>query len=380
MHPTIRVKDIRDFADLEALQEDWNALLASTDNAVFSTWEWITCWWKHFGQKRQLRVLVAEEDSNVVAIAPLMLSEYRLMKIGTLRKIEFIGTPDSDVNNFLWLRRERDCLSLFLEYLVKRNDWDCLELGDVRQDSVLARHLSDLHPGPPWEWEERVASVSPYIELPNTFGELTDQLGSVMRHNVNRRSRRLAEKHKIEVQTSEDFGSLDKAMEVMFELHQKRRANVSNRPSTFAAPQTRDFHNDLAKQFAAKKWLALNFLTADGEPVATTYSFEYGQKTYVYQVGFDPRFSRYGVGTLLHLRNIEENIGRHLREYDFLKGDEAYKFSWPVSVRHGMELRLMKPNFLVRIHSLAEKEKRQLGKVLRRTDVRQMREKSDGDL
>lgn len=365
----IKVREIGSVADLEALHEGWNTVLqASAGNEIFSTWEWVTCWWKHFGEHRQLRVLVAEEGSRVIAIAPLMLSEHRFLNFGTLRKIEFVGTPHSDINNFLWLEHERDCLSLFLEHLAKRNDWDCLELRDVRQGSVLARLLSDLPVKSPWKFDERVSDTSPYIQLPHTFEELTSQMKGFT--TLNRQSRRLREKYSVNLQIYEDFESVDKAMETMFELHQKRRATISNEPSSFAVPQTRVFHKDLARLFAAKGWLALNFLTADDEPIATAYSFEYDKKTYAYQGGFDPRFSRYSVGTLLHLRNIEENIRRHLREYDFLRGNEAYKFQWPVRVRQSLEIRLAKRGLLVRAHWLAEKKKRQLGKVFRRTDVR----------
>ena len=367
----VRVRELNDIKDVARLYEDWSSLLASTDNALFSTVEWITCWWKHFGNTRQMRVLVAEEDSQTVAIAPLMLTEYKFMKFSKLRKIEFIGSPQSDYNSFILTENSSDCMRLFMKYLESVKGWHYLELRDVLEDSVSARLLGDDSVTPPWKLEKRVLTLAPYIVLPPTFESLLSQLRRKLRREIARLERRLKEDYQVELKTYREFSSINEAMDTVFELHERRRRSVSDEPSAFATPQTRAFHNELAASFAAKGWLNLNFLMADGEPIAAGYCFDYRGKTYAYQGGSDPRFDRYAVNTLLRLRVIEGSIQRGLREYDFLKGAERYKFNWPVQVRRSLAINFVRPSFIAKVLWTAEKKRRQLGHLLRRSEESQ---------
>ena len=361
------MRELEDIGDLEALHEHWNTLLASTDNAVFSTWEWAMCWWKHFGEGRRLRVLVAENGGRVLAIAPLMLSNYRYMRFGKLRKIEFLGSPQSDYNNLIVSENQSECIRLFVKHIEGLHDWDHLELRDVLEDSTSAKVLCDYSVTSPWRLEKRVLTLAPYIKLPPTFEELLSRLGRDSHHSMLRKERRLRERYQIDLKTYKDFSSVQEAMDVMFELHEKRRRNIGDTPSAFAAPRSRAFNSEIAAIFAAKGWLNLSFLTANEEAVAATYCFDYRGKTYGYQGGFDPRFSRYAVATLLHLRNIEGSIRRGLREYDFSKGAESYKFSWPVHVRRSLVIGLARRKLIAKALWVTEK-RRQLGQILRRVD------------
>jgi CelD/BcsL family acetyltransferase involved in cellulose biosynthesis len=367
-YSTIRVRELEDIRDVEALHEYWNTLLASTDNAVFSTWEWATCWWKHFGEGRRLRVLVAENGGRAIAIAPLMLSNYKYMRFGKLRKIEFLGSPQSDYNHLILSENQSECTRLFVKHIEGLHDWDHLELRDVLEDSTSARLLCDYSVTSPWRLDKRALPPAPYIILPPTFEGLLSRLRSGMRRHIARLERRLRERYQIDLKTYKDFSSVQEAMDVMFELHQKRRRSISDTPSAFAAPRTREFHSELAAVFAANGWLNLNFLTADDEAIAATYCFDYRGKTYFYQGGFDPRFSRYAVGTLLHLRNIEGSIRRGLREYDFLRGADAYKLSWPVHVRRSLAIGFARRKLLAKVLWVYSEKRRQLGQILRRVD------------
>ncbi len=52
-----------------------------------------------------------------------------------------------------------------------------------------------------------------------------------------------------------------------------------------------------------------------------------------YQSGMDPRYRRFSIGLLLIGAVIEAAILGHHTEFDFLRGDEAYKLKWANAVR-----------------------------------------------
>ena len=290
------------------------------------------CWWKHFGKGRELKILIAQENDRVIGIAPLVLSEYSFLHLGKLRKIEFIGSPHSDYNNFILLRRERECLKLFLDHFMKFRDWDMLELRDIRERSVSVNVLQELCNSQASKLKLRIDTLCPYINLPASIEVFVGRLSRNMRKNLRKRMRKLREKYKVEVKIQSDFGSVKEAMDVFFNLHQKRWSS-KGKPGAFASKAFRDFHLDVARIFGDKGWLALYFLTVNDAPIAAIYSFNYNQKKYGYLTGFNPNFGRYGVGNLLKMHVVEDGIKKGFNEYDLTRGFEPYKTDWATGVR-----------------------------------------------
>jgi CelD/BcsL family acetyltransferase involved in cellulose biosynthesis len=351
----LRIEELDSFSKLEDLRTIWNPILQrSEDNNIFSTLEWLSCWWKHFGNDRQLRILVAKEDDEILGIAPLMLSRYSFMHLGNMAKIEFIGSPDSDYNNFILLKKEKECLKLFLSYLMSQSDWDYLQLRDVHDESLSLRLLYEIRANQPWNLDFKVGTLCPYITLRNSFSELMNRLGPNMRANIRRQMRKLQKKYQVSIKTYTDFDSINKAMNTFFDLHQKRWT-AKGEPGAFSSKIIRDFHIDIAKRFAEKNWLSLYFLAVDDKSIAAEYSFCYDQKVYYYLSGFDPKYENYSVGNLLRSHIIEVYIQKGFKEFDLMRGygpyeHASYKANWANAVRKNYEVQLVRKGLFARIY------------------------------
>src|SRR5579862_1176368 len=94
----LRVQHVTSFEGLQELQPEWLALETRTSAGLpFQTWEWAVAWWQHLrednrGVRDQLRVCVVRDaDEQVVAIAPLILTERPSFGPVRLRQIQFMG-------------------------------------------------------------------------------------------------------------------------------------------------------------------------------------------------------------------------------------------------------------------------------------------------
>jgi CelD/BcsL family acetyltransferase involved in cellulose biosynthesis len=349
----LRVKEVGDF---QLLKEEWNGLLEKSllGNNVFLTWEWLSTWWKHFGQGRKLLLLTVEEQDRILAIAPLMLTKYRLPGLGNIQKIEFVGTPHSDYHNFI-LEKEEECLRLLIKYIKENlSGWNWIELKEIPESSVtkLVRSLpeNNLYE---LRLNVRVCDVCPYVPLPASFELLMKGLKKNTRQNLNKYMRRIKENGNIELKRYDTTGlSVRENMEIFIALHQKGwtargfSGAFETRQSLF-----HDFHIDIAEKFAEKDWLGLYFLTASDEPVASQYTFEYGDKMYYYLAGLDPRYASYSVGNLIIKSLLETCISKGLKEYDMLRGDEPYKYQWTKNYRRNFEIRLISADLPSRFYN-----------------------------
>lgn len=349
----LKLRVIEDFDDFENLRSVWNRVLQkSFDNNIFSTWEWLWCWWKHFGKDRELRLIIIEEDGEVVGLAPLMVSNYTFTRFGKLRKVEFIGSPHADYNSFILLRKEVKNVKLFLDSLMEYSDWELLDLRDVCEESVSAELLQKI-------CNERNSALKlingilcPYIRLPNSVDTFIQSLSRNMRRNLRKRMRKLRKEHKVEFKNQNDFNSVDEAIRIFFKLHQKRW-KTRGEPGAFSSETFRSFHTEIAKIFNKKGWLDLHFLIVDSDPVAAAYTFNYNLKKYGYLTGFDPAFGKYGVGNLLKLHIVEECIKNGFREYDLTRGFELYKIDWATNVRKNLVVRFVRRGLLAKMYCWA---------------------------
>lgn len=342
----MKVKEADDF---QVLRKKWNSLLKNNllgDN-VFLTWEWLSTWWKHFGEGRKPLVLLVEDEDEVIAIAPLMLSKYKLPSFGTIKKVEFLGVRHSDYNNFIILKREAECLRLIIDYLMDTvTDWDWIELKEIPETAENANYLEMLFSYSPskLKLEKRVCNTCPYISLPNSFDDLVQRLSKNMRKNLNYYSKRISKKHHVELKRYDEAGfSVKEAMELFIKLNEKRWESKGLLGS-FRSKEVsfRNFHMNVAELFADEGWLGLYFLTADGEPVSAQYTFEYREKMFYYLGGFDPQYSNYSVGNLTKKLLLERCIKNGFKEYDMMRGDEPYKLLWTHTFRRNFEIKFVR--------------------------------------
>jgi len=339
---------IREIHEFESVKDDWNNILQAypiNDN-IFLTWEWLSAWWKHFHNGKRLLILLLEENDQVQAIAPLMLSKIKLPFVGMIKKIEFLGTPHSDYHGFIVRKSEPETLRTVFRYLNDNFiDWDWIELMEVPESTQIPEfarriigEISNL------KIKERVCNLCPYLPLSPSFDLSQTNMSGRSRRNLNRSYRKFREKYTVNLQRYGEAGfSVEQAMKTFFALHQERWS-MENSPGIFrtAREETMNFHMDVAHSFAEKDWLGTHFLMANGEPVSALYSFEYNRRMFSYLTGFNPAYADYSVGNLTIMLCLEKIAKRGFREFDFMRGIEAYKSHFTEKYRRNFQIRLVR--------------------------------------
>ncbi|MFC1995135.1 GNAT family N-acetyltransferase, partial [Chloroflexota bacterium] len=81
-----------------------------------------------------------------------------------------------------------------------------------------------------------------------------------------------------------------------------------------------------ADSLAKAGLLRLGILKLDLLPAAMIMCFDYNDCIYLYNSGYDPQYNSLSVGLLCKVLCIKESIQEGKKRFDFLKGDEAYKY------------------------------------------------------
>ena len=326
-----------DAAVFEQLKPEWNALLArSVSDTVFLTREWQSVWWRHLGGG-ELRVITFRTDAGeLLGIAPLF------GETGTdgARHLSLIGCVDvSDYLDLIVARgAETQVYAALLETLARADfpAWDWLHLCTLPAASPTNAALDALAQARGWRTQTGLHDVAPVIDLPETWDAYLNTLDKKQRHEVRRKLRRV-EEAETRWLTIDAADALDRAVTDFVELHKRSRPDKN----VFMDARMQTFFAEIARELFAAGWLQLSFLEIGGARAAAILNFVYRNEVLVYNSGYDPAlYGAYSPGIVLFARSIQDAIAARRRRYDFLRGNEEYKYRFGAHDTQVLELHL----------------------------------------
>jgi CelD/BcsL family acetyltransferase involved in cellulose biosynthesis len=327
---------VRTSAEFAALEAPWKALFQSSARPVpFLAWEWVTTWWKHFGKAAKLFVILAKDDAGrIVGIAPLQIAARHAFGIFPVRSLEFIGYRGSSVcADHLDFMAERGAAHAISEALVEaifsaRKEWDSIELADLSEESAVPSLLEEQARRGKFRLAEIAGQVCPCVPLAPSWNELLKIVKEKKRSAIKWRRKKLLQAYPTQFQIFSDPAQVGAALETLARLHTLSRQR-KHETGNFYRADYQAFHRDVAQAMARAGYLYIAQMDCEGRPVASTYGFHVGSVLFDYQKGYDPAYSRDGVGSVLTGMVIEDAIERlHAQELDFLRGTEEYKYFW----------------------------------------------------
>jgi CelD/BcsL family acetyltransferase involved in cellulose biosynthesis len=317
---------------LRALEGVWDDLLSrSGTQTVFLTFDWLSTWWRHFGQSAKLRVIVVKDGERAIGIAPLMQVRYWFFCV-PVHKILFLGTWGSDRLDFILPERKEDVLAAIWSHLKQSSRrWNVWEVEKILEDSpnlaALRRVLSSsgghLH-------GYRPCFDSPYLPLEGGWEKYISGKKR-LRLGLNSSRNRLLRMGTLRVEDRSGPQEIDRALQTVSTLEAR---GSRRKDSLFGDPVRRSFYEQIARRFSEKGKLSLSFLLLEGNPIAYDLSFAYHGTVVGYALGYDQKYRRESPAKVLLAELVRSCFERGLKEFDFSAGDEPYKMYWTNRVRH----------------------------------------------
>jgi len=254
------------------------------------------------------------QRDKIIGIAPLSVKEKTASIIGSADVcdyLDFVVAPGM----------ERDFFTVLLDDL-RQKGINHLDLRPLRPDSAVLTDLVDTVKERKYDIRCQLEDISLELNLPSTWDEYLQILTPKQRHEVRRKLRRLWEVGKIDYHIVEDSATVHDVMDTFLELFSESREDKA----TFMTAQMESFFRSVAGTMAEAGLLRLGILELDTKPTAMVMCFDYNDCMYLYNSGYNPRYSALSVGLLSKVLCIKDSIHRGRKRFDFLKGRESYKY------------------------------------------------------
>lgn len=317
---------------------------------------WLHNWWRSFQGNDALYVLqVTDEQGAVVGIAPWFL-EHSLRHGCVVRPLGS-GMACSDYLGILATDEHREQVAHALaEWLTAAaagdlggaNRWDLLDLisWDARDPMLISfmEHLeaagSDVF--------RRPAMSCWAIPLPETWEEYLKQLGKSHRKSVRRINNRWLRSGDATVRIVDTAKDYEPALKILIDLHQVRHTSLG-RPGCFASEAFSRFIGWATRQLLREELLQICWVEMEGRPLAVEYNLLSEEGMFNYLGGISTEGLEVGPGNILKIALLQTAIEQKKRFFDFLRGDEQYKFRWGVRERSCVDVRVVPSRHLAQL-------------------------------
>jgi hypothetical protein len=330
---------------LMPLKENWEAVYAADpDCQFFLSWTWLSNWFKSFqSENRQWFILGAKtrpDAPSYVAFFPLQLRT-EMKKDGTFyNEIKMGGADFADYAGFLCLPEHEDAAIPAFADCVKRLNWARLHLRSVYASKRRMRLFTKAFSQSKFasrEIERIIASsrvdcsIFPYATLPSDFETyLNKQVSTNTRQKAKRFLKRLDQSDELRI-TLANQKTIGRDLNVLLHFWKlKWGREKGNRLdpiiSTNRTMLTHCLH--AGALFMPVLWKGTRPLGALGTLI------DRDKKALLFLIaGRDETFNSPPPGFLLHAYSIRWAIENGFTTYDFLQGNERYKYMFGVQER-----------------------------------------------
>jgi CelD/BcsL family acetyltransferase involved in cellulose biosynthesis len=356
----IEIEAIRDARRFLALREEWGSLVAAADVTVFQTFDWQWLWWKYFGGKLQLNILLFRRGERLIGIAPVYVDVHSAFCVQLYRQLRLIGGGVRDLRSQWSLAEygpsdyldivalpgfEQEVGDRFLTYLREENWFSEANLENIPENGVLMKSVVPRLSLRGYSFSLRQDHVCLQITVPASLEEYLRGLRSSVRHRLSQARRAYTSEGLYSVRSIQSGEEAGKALDELVRLHQLRW-NRLGYPGMFADYRFEAFLREVARRFLEKGWLWFKTARANGNCIAARLGFQFKDCLNDFVAGFDEESpaARRRPGLALLLSMVEDAIRYRMRKLNLVRGYETYKGEVASEISHNWKLVVPNPH------------------------------------
>jgi CelD/BcsL family acetyltransferase involved in cellulose biosynthesis len=233
-----------------------------------------------------------------------------------------------EISDYLDLILRPNYTASFIEALLAYLDgpqapaWKVLDWYNILEDSPTLPVLKAAAERRGWEYSQQRLQPAPCVRLPGDWEAYLAGIDKKQRHEIRRKMRR-AESNSPPVRWYIEDG--EERLDAQLEAFMALMAQDTEKASFLTEVMRTQMRAAVHAAFRAG-WMQLAFLEVGGEKAAGYLNFDYANRIWLYNSGWDSRFSEISPGWVLLSYLMRWANEKQREAFDFMRGDEDYKY------------------------------------------------------
>ncbi|MEG4328844.1 GNAT family N-acetyltransferase [Microcoleus sp. herbarium5] len=341
----MQIDKIDNFETFNKIRENWDSVYAADHQAqFFLSWIWLSGWlhivydpWFILAAKPDTK------DSSYVAFFPLKNSLTYQDGGGFETEIYMAGNSMADYTGLICLPGyEAEVIPAFAAYIQQKVVWSSFNVKSILEtDTRMSLFLSNFSADSFELTQLRIQSVNeeepdiylaPYVSLPDDWEQyLQNYVGVNTRQKIRRFLRKVDISDEFYI-TQVDADNLESHIEILLKFWESRWKKQKG--DNFDVIM--GYNRLILRHCFEHNCLYLSVLWKGDRPLGAIANFvDFQQKSMLFVItGRDQTFKNPPPGLILHADAIRYAIQNGFKVYDFLIGNEEYKYSFGAKDRH----------------------------------------------
>lgn len=331
----LRVLEINESQDLSYVRCNWHRLWESTPGSTFfQTLEWLQIYWKHFGEGKQLRVLLVLDGQRLVGVVPLVV----VKEPTRLGKVRVLTYPLADWGTHFSVLAENPQLTLrrALQHIQEQSrNWDMIDLRWLAEEDMEVNLTSDAmteagYTPNPGVWKETV-----FIDFEGSWDDYLRSRSPKLRSDIRRKLKKFDSTGRVQLERYRPQGKAADDCDPRWDLYsqatsiaEKSWQGHSSTGTTISHRHIRRYIKDCHVAATELGMLDLAMLYLDGKPIGFCYNYCSDGHIFGLRRGDAPEAREHGLGTVLTAILIRDSFQRGDRSLDMGPGSFEAKRRW----------------------------------------------------
>ena len=173
------------------------------------------------------------------------------------------------------------------------------------------------------------SDISVYLKLPDSYESYLNELSKKNRHELKRKKRIFEERFG---ETAFEKSKDNEIFNKFVSLHKKSLGEKGE----YMTQAVEEFYSSLLKQ---ENWYIYSIIKGDSM-VSSAFVYESETVDYLFNSCRDHTLDEFNTGTYLNDKLLQNSINNKKQYFDFLKGEEKYKFNFGGKVHQLYDLRI----------------------------------------
>ncbi|KYC37664.1 hypothetical protein WA1_40090 [Scytonema hofmannii PCC 7110] len=339
----MQIDIIEDCKTFKKIRENWDFVYAADPQAqFFLSWVWLSGWLSVVNE--QWFILAAKpdtHDSSYIAFFPLKIVLEQQDGGGFYTELYMAGNSIADYTGMICHPGyEEEVIPAFAAYIQQQLEWSNFNVQNILETDTRMSLFLRSFPGDSFEFSQhRIQNqgedtdnyMAPYVSLADDWDEyLQNYLSSNTRQKIRRFLRKIENSDEFSI-TEVNADNLEAHIEILLRLwestwREKKGDKCDVIMSVIRAILRHCFEHNC---------LYFPVLWQGETPLGAIANFlDVQQKSMLFVIsGRDKTFNNPPPGLILHANAIRYAIQNGFKIYDFLRGNEEYKYSFGVKER-----------------------------------------------
>lgn len=314
--------------ELEQLKKQWIALELPAQNAIFTSWYWISSWLKFIKYKTQL--LTVTYQNRIVGLAFVM--PYNQKKYGIQAKQLWLNRTGSTSLDQIWNEYNDVLCEKGLEYSIRSavlayfeeslTQIDELVIGVSNKNISQTPTSNSLMQYTSWKTNSYSTDLKPNY---THWNEYLQSLSKNTRNQIKRSAKLYGGAENISISPANSITQAKEFFNAAGNFHKLRWVNQS---SGFKNQNFIDFHHQFIEDNFNSGCIDIIRVHINNKTICYLYNLMYKKTVYFYLSGIEyANDNRYKPGLLSHSLAISHYAAQGYQKYDFMGGEGRYKNS-----------------------------------------------------